>query len=158
MKNSKLNMYSLFVEYSWQTQCGDTPKYPILVHWALFCLRIRSLEPGTLLCFSFYIPLILMSHATTYITNTSPLHHCMMLWWCHALFGRKPTCMCPNMWAEIPHSEHVHLCDHAQPTSMGSVIPAPGAHHGTIPQVPQHILMLSLPGQQFIKIISLTIF
>ena len=79
-------MQSLLVEYSWQTWCGDTLKYPTIVHWALFCLRVRSLEPWTPMHPPFYIPLILMSHTATYIINTSPPCHCAMLWWCYAPF------------------------------------------------------------------------
>ena len=129
MKNSEINMHSLFVEYSWQTQCGDTPKYPMIMCWALFCLRVRSLEPGTLMHSPFYIPLILMSHATTYITNVSPPCHHMMLWWCHALFGGTPMCMCSNAWVEIPHSGCVCLCNHTQSSSTGSEILVLGTHH-----------------------------
>ena len=44
MKNSKLNMESLLVGYAWQTQCWDTPKYPMIAHWALLCLKRQKLE------------------------------------------------------------------------------------------------------------------
>ena len=46
------------------------------------------------------------------------------------------TLMHSNVWVVIPHSEHVHLCDHAQTISTGSEIPTLGIHHDTLPQVP----------------------
>ena len=81
------------VEYSRQTQCGDTPKNPTIVCWALFCHRGRSLEPRTPMHVPFYIPLILMLHATTYITDMSSPHHCVCSNDVMLIFGGNP-CAC----------------------------------------------------------------
>ena len=126
---------------------GDSPKYPTLVHWALFCLRVRSLEPGTspiLSCIHPFIPFRQWHHTQLpshwNITPTSPYDALMMS--CSFLW--EPTCKHPNIWAEIPCSKCVCLCIHAQTTPTLSEILTPGTQCDTLPWVPWHALTLIL--------------
>ena len=70
-KNSKLNMQSLLVEYSCQTQCRNVLKYPMIVCSALFSLRISNLETISSCKSSFYIFLMMALCITSYVTATS---------------------------------------------------------------------------------------
>ena len=82
--------------------------------------------------------------ALLYITISHP-HHFAKLWWSHALLTGN-SCMYSDVWAVIPHSEHACMCDYAQTTSMGSEILTLGVQYDILPQVPWHILTLSLLG------------
>ena len=77
-------------------------------------------------------------HITTHITVQS-FGDVMLFWW--ETHRHAFRCVSSN-----PFSEHVHLCDHVQTTSMGLEILTLGVHHDGLSQVPQHILTLSLPG------------
>ena len=112
MENGKLNMGSLLIECSWQTLCRDTPKY----WWwpGIFTLSLSevfNLEPTPLMPSPFYIPLVLMSYATTHIIDTSPcdalMISCFSWWETHMLVSkcltRNPSvrawlsaCLCSN--------------------------------------------------------------
>ena len=95
-----------------------------------------NLKPGTkkalsphafTLLYPFYANVTCNYPHHWHITPTSPCDALMML----CSFDGKPTCMCPNVWAEILTSEHVHLCIHAQPTSMESEILTQDTHCDT---------------------------
>ena len=98
MKNSKPSTCN----HSWLSIPGklsfeDAPKYPMIVCWALFYLRVRSLEPGTLCAFTLLYPFnadVTCSHlCQQYITPMSLCDSPMMS--CSFLAGNPHACVQP---------------------------------------------------------------
>ena len=105
-------MYSLLVEYSWQTWYRNTLKYPAIMHWALGSLRIRNLVPCPHVRAPFYTSLMVMTCLSTHVTvwNFGDI----MLFW-QETHVNDFRCVSSNH----PCSQHVGLCDRTQTTLYG---------------------------------------
>ena len=103
-------MYSLLIEYSWQAWCRNAPNILQLCSKPCALSESEAWKPPHM-WMSFYTSLIITSCSVAHITAIS-----LSMLPCKALvmscsLGRKLTHMCLNIWAVIPCSEHVHLCD-----------------------------------------------
>ena len=102
-----------WLSISWQTQCGNAQKYPMIVHQVLGSLRFRSLELCSHMQVPFYTSLIMTSWSTTHInvwsfgdvmlfwqethvhvfrcvSSNSPLRACLLVWPCsNYLYGTR---------------------------------------------------------------------
>ena len=138
-------MYSLLIEYSWQTQLENAPKYPTI------CVELCALLESAAGTPSPHESTLLYPFRDD-ITSSHPHHHHItahitgwsigdiMLFW-------QDNCMHTSKW--VSSNPSLRECPSALPHSnyfYGLEILTPDIHCDTLPEVPWHILALSSSG------------